>query len=77
MGMAVFLHVRVDTVCAQQSSGGQREAPDLLEQELQMVVSSSVGAGTQTQVLCESSQPLHCWCISAGLLSFLKKMRSH
>jgi hypothetical protein len=42
------------TPCVLSALGGQREASDLLELELQMVVSDHVGAGNQTWVFYEN-----------------------
>lgn len=44
------LHVRQSTVCM---PGGQRRVPDLLERELELIVSLSVDGGNQTLSLQE------------------------
>lgn len=52
--MSDCLYVSILYVCS--AGGGQQRATGCLELELQEVVSSYVGAGNGTQILCNSSQ---------------------
>lgn len=53
---------------------GQERAPEIMDLELQLVVSHCVGAGNQNQVLCKCikcSYPLGCLSRLVTVLSFL------
>lgn len=55
MGMCVRPRVRLCIVC--RTHGDEKRALGPLEQELQMVVSLHVGAGSQIQVLQDQEDP--------------------
>lgn len=52
------LHICLHIPCAPGAQGGQKAALDLLDLELQKVVSCHVGAENWTRVLCRAASPL-------------------
>lgn len=58
-------------MCVPGALGGQKIVLDPLELELQMLGSYHAGAGTQTQVLCNSSKFLPLSHLARCLLSYI------